>query len=73
MRHDPSLMLILDAETQARWCRRLKNGWARSEQGSRELHNLVKEYVLHWRSRASASALFPYVTTDIFFWIFRWS
>lgn len=50
LRHDPSLMLIRDADTQARWYHQLKNEWVRSEQEGREFRNPVKECVLRWRS-----------------------
>ncbi len=48
--HDPPLMLINDADTQARWYHRLKNEYARARAEKRPFVNPVKERVLRWRS-----------------------
>ncbi len=50
LRHDPSLMLIKDADTQARWYYQLKNEWVRARQEGREFKNPVKDVTLRWRS-----------------------
>jgi len=50
LRHDPSLMLIKDADTQARWYYQLKNEWVRAQAETREFRNPVKDVVLRWRS-----------------------
>ncbi|HXY99249.1 MAG TPA: aromatic ring-hydroxylating dioxygenase subunit alpha [Stellaceae bacterium] len=48
--HQPSLLLINDADTQARWYYRLKNEYARARAEHRPFVNPVKERVLRWRS-----------------------
>jgi phenylpropionate dioxygenase-like ring-hydroxylating dioxygenase large terminal subunit len=48
--HQPSLMLINDADTQARWYYRLKNEYARARAENRDFVNPVKDRVLRWRS-----------------------
>ena len=50
LRHDPSLMLIKDADTQARWYYQLKQEWIRARQEGRPFQNPVKDTVLRWRS-----------------------
>jgi phenylpropionate dioxygenase-like ring-hydroxylating dioxygenase large terminal subunit len=50
LRHDPPLMLINDADTQAKWYHRLKNEYARARAEGRPFQNPVKERVLRWRS-----------------------
>ncbi|WP_119679218.1 aromatic ring-hydroxylating oxygenase subunit alpha [Indioceanicola profundi] len=50
LRHDPSLMLIKDADTQARWYYQLKNEWVRAREEGREFRNPVKDVTLRWRS-----------------------
>lgn len=50
LKHDPALMLIRDADTQARWYHQLKREWARSEAEGRPFRNPVKDCVLRWRS-----------------------
>lgn len=47
---DPPLMLIDDADTQAKWYYRLKKEWAASRSESRPFVNPVKERILRWRS-----------------------
>jgi hypothetical protein len=50
LKFDPSLMLIKDADTQARWYFRLKNEWQRSREENRPFENPVREVTLRWRS-----------------------
>ncbi|MFN8792417.1 MAG: Rieske 2Fe-2S domain-containing protein [Bdellovibrionales bacterium] len=50
LKYDPSLMLIKDADTQAKWYYSLKGEWARHFQEKREFQNPVKETELRWRS-----------------------
>ncbi len=48
--YDPNLMLIDDADRQAKWYYMLKKEWASSYAQNRKFKNPVKEAVLHWRS-----------------------
>ena len=48
--HDPHLMLINDADTQARWYYQLKQEYALSRRDNRPFVNPVEETVLRWRS-----------------------
>jgi hypothetical protein len=50
LRHDPPLMLINDADTQARWYLRLKAEYQRARAENRDFVNPVKDRVLRWRS-----------------------
>jgi phenylpropionate dioxygenase-like ring-hydroxylating dioxygenase large terminal subunit len=50
LRHDPTLMLIKDADTQARWYHQLKNEYARARTEGRAFENPVRDVVLRWRS-----------------------
>lgn len=50
LRYDPSLMLIKDADQQAKWYFGLKDEWQKSQAEQREFQNPVKESVLRWRS-----------------------
>lgn len=50
LRYDPSLMLIKDADTQAKWYYALKNEWQTHLEEKREFTNPVKETDLRWRS-----------------------
>lgn len=50
LRHNPPLMLINDADTQAKWYHRLKNEYARARAEGRPFVNPVKDRVLRWRS-----------------------
>ncbi|WP_075771464.1 Rieske 2Fe-2S domain-containing protein [Aerophototrophica crusticola] len=50
LRHNPTLMLIKDADTQARWYYQLKNEYQRSREEGREFRNPVRDTVLRWRS-----------------------
>lgn len=49
LKHNPTLMLIKDADTQARWYYQLKAEFARAMSEGRPFVNPVKEQVLHWR------------------------
>lgn len=48
--HRPSLLLIDDADTQAKWYHRLKAEYARARAEQRPFANPVKPRVLRWRS-----------------------
>lgn len=50
LRYDPSLMLIRDADTQAKWYYALKSEWLRTSQEPGPFQHPVKETELHWRS-----------------------
>ena len=50
LQHQPSLMLINDADTQAKWYHRLKQEYLRARTEQRPFVNPVKERVLRWRS-----------------------
>lgn len=50
LKYDPSLMLIKDADTQAKWYYGLKTEWELSQKEARAFENPVKETVLRWRS-----------------------
>jgi phenylpropionate dioxygenase-like ring-hydroxylating dioxygenase large terminal subunit len=50
LRYDPSLMLIKDADTQAKWYYALKSEWQEHLEQKREFANPVKETELRWRS-----------------------
>ena len=50
LRHDPRLMLVNDADVQARWYYRLKKEWRRSQAEGRAFVNPVPETTLRWRS-----------------------
>ncbi len=50
LKYDPNLMLIEDADTQAKWYHRLKKEWAASRAETRPFVNPVKAKVLRWRS-----------------------
>jgi phenylpropionate dioxygenase-like ring-hydroxylating dioxygenase large terminal subunit len=50
LKHDPVLMLIKDADAQARWYYQIKSEYAKSIAENRPFKNPVKEQVLHWRS-----------------------
>ena len=50
LRYDPSLMLIKDADTQAKWYFALKSEWQAHLNEKRPFHNPVKEIELKWRS-----------------------
>lgn len=50
LNYDPSLMLINDADTQAKWYYALKKEWAEAQLAKREFANPVKDVTLSWRS-----------------------
>lgn len=50
LKHEQNLMLIRDADTQARWYNQLKNEYARAQEEKRDFANPVKDIVLKWRS-----------------------
>jgi phenylpropionate dioxygenase-like ring-hydroxylating dioxygenase large terminal subunit len=50
LRFQPSLLLIGDADQQAKWYHRLKNEYVRARAEGRPFVNPVKDRVLRWRS-----------------------
>jgi len=48
--HGPNLMLIDDADTQAKWYYRLKREWLDAAREGRPFENPIKAKTLHWRS-----------------------
>jgi phenylpropionate dioxygenase-like ring-hydroxylating dioxygenase large terminal subunit len=50
LKWDPSLMLIKDADTQAKWYFALKKEWAESQKENRPFQHPVPETELKWRS-----------------------
>ncbi len=50
LRFNPRLMLINDADVQAKWYFRLKKEWGNAAANARPFENPVKETALHWRS-----------------------
>jgi phenylpropionate dioxygenase-like ring-hydroxylating dioxygenase large terminal subunit len=48
--HDPALMMIDDADTQAKWYYRLKKEYAEATEAHRPFENPIKERTLRWRS-----------------------
>ena len=50
LKHNPSLMLIDDADRPAKWYYRLKREWATSQADGRTFVNPVTERTLRWRS-----------------------
>lgn len=48
--YDPTLLLIEDADTQAKWYQALKKEWAASRKENRVFKNPVKARTLKWRS-----------------------
>ncbi|MEM1046392.1 MAG: aromatic ring-hydroxylating dioxygenase subunit alpha, partial [Pseudomonadota bacterium] len=48
--HDPSLMLVNDADTQARWWMRIKREWIQAQAENRDFANPLKPMTLRWRS-----------------------
>jgi phenylpropionate dioxygenase-like ring-hydroxylating dioxygenase large terminal subunit len=50
LHHQPSLMLINDADMQAKWYFRLKKAYGESRRGGAAFENPVKETTLRWRS-----------------------
>ena len=50
LKYDPNLMLINDADTQAKWYFALKKEWAESAELKRVFVNPVKDVTLSWKS-----------------------
>lgn len=50
LRYDPTLLLVDDADAQAKWYHALKKEWAASREQSRAFKNPVKAKALRWRS-----------------------
>ncbi|PHR93814.1 MAG: 2Fe-2S ferredoxin [Robiginitomaculum sp.] len=50
LKHDPNLMLVGDADMQARWYFALKKEWALAQAENRAFKNPVKTRTLSWRS-----------------------
>lgn len=50
LRFDPRLMLINDADVQAKWYHRLKGEWTEAHEQGRPFENPVKPTTLRWRS-----------------------
>ncbi len=50
LKHNPPLMLIRDADTQAKWYYQLRSEFIKSIAENREFVNPVKSQILHWRS-----------------------
>jgi phenylpropionate dioxygenase-like ring-hydroxylating dioxygenase large terminal subunit len=50
LKYEPPLMLIDDADRQAKWYYRLKNEYRRARAEGRAFENPVKDRVLRWRS-----------------------
>lgn len=50
LKYDPNLMLINDADTQAKWYFALKKEWGEAISTQRDFENPVKDITLSWRS-----------------------
>jgi len=50
LKYDPTLLLIEDADTQAKWYHAIKKEWAASRAENRAFKNPVKAKILKWRS-----------------------
>jgi len=50
LKYDPKLMLIEDADTQAKWYYAIKREWAKSHAQGRAFKNPVKAKTLRWKS-----------------------
>ena len=50
LKFNPTLSLIDDADTQAKWYYRLKREWQSAGEENREFKNPIQETVLRWRS-----------------------
>lgn len=50
LKYDPTLMLIKDADTQAKWYYALKEQWILRQENPQAFENPVKETELRWRS-----------------------
>lgn len=50
LRHNPNMMLVEDADTQAKWYHAIKKEWAKSREENRDFKHPVKAKTLRWRS-----------------------
>jgi len=50
LKYDPTLLLIEDSDTQAKWYHAIKREWAKSRAEGRAFKNPVKAKILKWRS-----------------------
>ena len=50
LKYDPTLLLIDDADTQAKWYHAIKREWAKANEERRPFKNPVKAKTLKWRS-----------------------
>jgi len=50
LKYDPTLLLIEDSDTQAKWYHAIKREWAKSRKEARAFKNPVKAKTLKWRS-----------------------
>jgi phenylpropionate dioxygenase-like ring-hydroxylating dioxygenase large terminal subunit len=50
LKHNPRVMLVEDADTQAKWYYALKKAWAKSHADGADFINPVKARILRWRS-----------------------
>ena len=50
LKYDPNLMLLDDADAQARWYHALKKEWTEAGKGDRSFKNPVEATTLRWRS-----------------------
>ena len=50
LKYEPRLMLVEDADTQAKWYYALKKAWAKSNATGEVFTNPVKAHILRWRS-----------------------
>jgi phenylpropionate dioxygenase-like ring-hydroxylating dioxygenase large terminal subunit len=50
LKSNPNIMLINDADTQARWWLRLKDEWDNAQAARKPFHNPLREQTLRWRS-----------------------
>jgi phenylpropionate dioxygenase-like ring-hydroxylating dioxygenase large terminal subunit len=50
LRHNPALLLIDDADTQAKWYFRVKREWLRAAEEGRAFENPLREKTLTWKS-----------------------
>ena len=50
LKYDPTLLLIEDSDTQAKWYHAIKREWAQSRKEGRDFKNPVKAKILKWRS-----------------------
>ena len=50
LKYESNLLLVRDADTQARWYYQLKAEFSRAQAEARAFANPVRETTLHWRS-----------------------